>query len=325
MANRFHKLKQRQQIIRTIREDLYSQDFIEVETPLIVKKTTPDAYIDSILLENGYLITSTEYQVKRLIAAGLKDAFTLTKNFRANDRGRYHSIEFTMLEWGSALKSMQDIENDAVRFIRKAFHVLYPNQNSLYFNGHEINFIDGDWERITVRDAFKTYLGIDQLGDFSLINLCSASKKAGISLPSDFQTDQSLAISYLLDQLQAHLGRQKPVFLYDWPSYLTSSAPICPHDPYVAERSELYIAGIEIANGFPFLTDSKKQKILFQEQIEKRKALGKPHVSLDEKYIEALAGLPQGAGMALGIDRLVMILTESTCLSDVQAFDWDEL
>lgn len=325
ISYRFPKLQQRQQTIFAIREDLYNQDFIEVETPLIVAKTTPDAYIDSICVEDGYLITSTEYQIKRLIAAGLNNVFTLTKNFRANDRGRYHSVEFTMLEWGRAYKNIHTIEQDTVRFIRKAFHKLYPDRKTLYFNGNEINLIDGDWEQLTVRNAFKIYLGLDNLEDFSLIPLCLASKKAGIALPSAFQNDRSLAISFLLDRLQTHLGKQKPVFLHEWPSYLTSSAPISQNDPHVAERSELYIGGIEIANGFPFLTDPEKQKLLFEEQLEKRKQLGKPAVSLDEKYIASLKDLPEGAGMALGIDRLVMVLTEATRLSDVQAFDWDEL
>lgn len=319
------RLKQRQQILSVIREDLYAQNFIEVETPLLVKKTTPDAYIDSIAVGDGYLITSTEYQVKRLIADGLENVFTLTKNFRANDRGRFHSTEFTMLEWGSVFKTIHDIEEDTIRFIRKAFRMLYPEQATLHFNGTEINFIDEEWERLTVREAFKIHLGIDQLGDFSLKNLCEAAQKAGIALPIDFQEDRSLAISYLLDLLQSHLGKQKPTFLHEWPSYLTSSAPISSKDPHIAERSELYIGGIEIANGFPFLTDPERQRTLFIEQNEKRKELGKPMVAIDEKYIASLKDLPQGAGMALGIDRLVMVLTEATRLSDVQAFDWEEL
>lgn len=325
ISSRIQRLKQRQQIIAAIREDLYDQDFIEVETPLLVKKTTPDTYIDSVSVGDYFLITSTEYQVKRLIADGLKNVFTLTKNFRANDRGRYHSAEFTMLEWGCAFETIHEIEEDAVRFIQKAFRKLYPKQETLHFNGNEINFIKGHWERLTVRDAFSSYLGLNDLGDFSLENLCTASRKAGIVLPPGFQNDRSPAISFLLDLLQSHLGKQRPVFLHEWPSFLTSSAPISPHDQHVAERSELYIGGIEIANGFPFLTDPKKQKDLFAEQLEKRKELGKPVIAIDEKYIASLKDLPQGAGMALGIDRLVMVLTEATRLSEVQAFDWDDL
>ncbi|HEV8051308.1 MAG TPA: amino acid--tRNA ligase-related protein [Parachlamydiaceae bacterium] len=319
------RLKLRHKILSSLRNYFNAQDFLEVETPILVKKTTPDTYIDSIKADEGYLITSTEYQIKRLMADGLQKVFTLTKNFRANDRGRYHSPEFTMLEWGRANESLEDIEEDAVCFIRKAFRELYPDKDTIVFNDNEINFMIGTWERLTVREAFETHLGIKNLDDFSLENLCHASKEAGIQLPIDFQSDKSLAISFLLDQLQSCLGKKTPTFLHEWPSYLTSSAPISSNDPHIAERSELYIGGIEIANGFPFLTDPLKQRILFEEQNLKRKELGKSLIEVDEKYVEALRHLPQGAGMALGVDRLVMILAQATQLSDVQAFDWDEL
>ena len=322
---KFLLLRKRQEIISTIRKDLYSQNFLEVETPLLVKHTTPDVHLDSILADNGYLITSTEYQVKRLIASGFPQVFTLTKNFRAHDKGRYHSPEFTMLEWGRAFQTLHDIEEDAVRFIQKAFRKLYPNQNYLTFNGNTIDFMTNSWERLTVRQAFEDYLGLKNLGNFSLENIRKASKEADIDLPKDYEDDLPFTISFLLDKLQTYLGKEKPTFLHEWPSFLTSSAPSNAKDPYTVERSELYIGGIEIANGFPFLRDPKIQKKLFEEQLDQRKLLGKPSVTLDDKYIEALSQLPEGAGMALGVDRLVMILTESSSLSDVQAFDWDDL
>jgi elongation factor P--(R)-beta-lysine ligase len=145
-------------------------------------------------------------------------------------------------------------------------------------------------------------------------------------LPPYFEQDRDLVISYLLEQLQASLGMKTPTFLREWPAYLTTSAPIHAEDPFVAERCELYIGGIEISNGFPFLTDATLQRDLFTQGLKLRQEMGKPQVALDEKYLEALdAGLPTGAGMALGVDRLVMVLTGATRLSDVQAFDWDEL
>lgn len=323
--SRFERLHQRQDILFTIREDLNEQDFLEVETPLLVKNTTPDTYIDSVQMGEHYLITSTEYQVKRMMAGGFKKIYTLTKNFRANDRGRFHSTEFTMLEWGRAFETLREIEEDTVRFIRKAFQKLYPKKDSLHFNGSEINFMTVPWEHITVREAFKKHLGLDNLEDFSLKILLKSSMDANISIPEDFKNDKSLVISYLLDLLQSHLGKKTPTFLNEWPTYLTSSAPINTKDERVADRSELYIGGIEIANGFPFLRDQKLQRELFEEQLQKRKELGKPLVEIDEKYIESLNDLPPGAGMALGVDRLVMVLTGAKSLADVQPFDWDEL
>jgi lysyl-tRNA synthetase class 2 len=319
------RLKQRHQIIATIRKDLYEAGFLEVETPLLVKNTTPDVYIESIQAGEGYLITSTEYQIKRLIAQGLPKIFTLCKNFRAHDRGKFHNPEFTMLEWGRATESLHEIEEDVIRFIRKAFSILYPKKNSIKFNGYQIDFMNDSWDRLTVKEAFKTYLGLENLGNFSLEKIINSAQKAGVLISAEFQNDRDLLISYLLDLLQSHLGKKKPIFLHEWPTFLTSSAPINSNDPNTTERSELYIGGVEVANGFPFLTNPQTQRILFEEQQSKRKAQGKPIIALDIKYIDSLKNLPIGAGMALGIDRLIMILTGASQLSDVITFDWNEL
>ncbi len=315
----------RQEITNAIRQDLYGEQFLEVETPLLVKGTCPDAHIDSMEVSGGYLVTSTEYQIKRLIIEGFTKLFTLTKNFRANDKGRYHSPEFTMLEWGRAHESLDTIEDDAVRFIRKAFRAITPEGNTITFNTHEIDIMGADWERLTVRDAFRIHLGLDDLKDFSLEPMLKAIKKTDITLPAGFEQDKYLTISYLFERLQQHLGIRRPTFLQKWPAYLTTSAPLSKDDPAIAERSELYIGGIEIADGFPFLTDVALQRKLFAEECSIRKNLGKPSVMLDEKYLQELEkpGLPPGAGMALGMDRLVMVLTGSRALADVQSFTWD--
>ncbi len=257
------RLRQRELITRAVREDLYGQDFLEVETPLLVKGTCPDVHIDSIRAGDGYLVTSTEYQIKRLIIGGFEKLFTLTKNFRANDRGRYHSTEFTMLEWARAFDTLHSIEEDAIRFIRKALSALYPNKNSIHLAGHDIDIMTKPWERLTVREAFRMHLGLENLEDFSLEALVKASKKADIALPANFESDKHLVMSYLFEQLNPSLGMKTPTFLQEWPAYLTSSAPIMACDPHVAERSELYIGGIEIADGFPFLTDAALQQELF--------------------------------------------------------------
>lgn len=302
-----HKhLWQRQHIISTIRQDLYDEGFLEVETPLLVKATCPDLHIDSIEADGGYLVTSTEYQIKRLIVEGFEKLFTLTKNFRANDRGRYHSSEFTMLEWARVGATLDTIENDAMRFIQKAA-------------GKKLTF-----KRLTVREAFKAYLGLEDLQDFSLEPMLQAVKRAQCEIPEGFEQDRAILISYLLDKMQASL--QEPTFLSAWPAFLTTSAPILSEDPFVADRCELYMGGIEIANGFPFLTDPKVQRRLFEEANSQRIELGKPPVRIDERFLAALdAGMPQGAGMALGMDRLVMALTGASCLADVQAFSWETL
>lgn len=333
VLSRMQKLHQRQEILREVREDLYLNHFLEVETPLVVKGTCPDTHIETIQTQpacegdsQGYLVTSTEYQIKRMIVGGFEKVFTLTRNFRANDRGRYHSTEFTMLEWARAFGKLDEIEEDAIRFIRRAFQKIYPAGSSLVYGNSKIEFIDKPWERLTVREGFRKHLGIKNVADFSLTALLKGAEQANIAIPENFKTDPHLVLSFLLDRLQPFLGHQTPTFLREWPAFMTTSAQVSTDDPFVAERSELYIAGIEIADGFPFLRDPNDQRTFFNREVLRRKEEGKVSVVLDEKYIEALEeGIPPGAGMALGVDRLVMILTQSEALAEVQAFSWEEL
>jgi len=342
--SRMKRLYQRQEILGAIRTDLYSQGFLEVETPLWVKGTCPDVHIDSVNVEgakdSGYLVSSTEYQIKRLMVGGFEKVFTLTKNFRAGDRGKFHSSEFTMLEWARAYGSLDqpglerrslpvldEIEDDAERFIQGAFLKLYPNvPEALRFGGCEIDLLGKRWERLTVREALEKHLGLKNLGDFSMDALCRSCREADLELPSSILQDQHWVVSYLLDQLQPHLGKKVPTFLREWPAFMTSSAQLSEKDPYVAERSELYIAGIEISDGFPFLRDPVLQREWFARENHRRQSEGKSPVVLDELYLQALEeGIPEGAGMALGVDRLVMVLTGASSLGEVQAFGWEEI
>ncbi len=323
---RMSRLRQRQEILSCIREDLYGEGFLEVETPLLVKGTCPDTHIQSILAEEGCLVTSTEYQIKRLMVGGFEKVFTLTKNFRAHDRGQFHSSEFTMLEWARAFETLDDIEKDLTRFIRKAFQRLYPNVSSLRVKDAKIEILNEPWESLTVSESFHRYLGLEGIREFSLPELLEGSEKVGLSLPTQYKNDLHGLLSYLLDRVQSHLGKRVPTFLKEWPSFMTSSGEVTPKSSWVSERTELYINGIEIADGFPFLTNAKLQAQFFSREIQKRKQEGKTTVPIDFAYLKALEqGIPPGAGMALGIDRLVMILTGAQKLTDVQAFSWDEL
>ncbi len=324
--SRMSKLWQRQKMTSEIRNDLYQHEFLEAETPLVVRGACPDSHIESMVVQGfGYLITSSEYQIKRMMTGGFEKVFTLTKNFRAKDEGRFHSQEFTMLEWARGFGSIKEIEDDAVRFIRKAFQALHPGESTLTVLGHSIDFMNHPWEKITVRGAFEKYLGMRDLENFSLNSLLMSANKSGIALPSNFIHDQDLVLSFLLDRLQPYLGMNTPTFLIDWPAFMTSSTAVHATDATVAERSELYIAGIEIADGFPFLQDAKLQRKFFQRELNRRRDHEQEVVAIDELYIETLEqGIPPGAGMALGIDRLAMVLTQSDSLAEVQAFSWSE-
>lgn len=325
--SRIKLLWRRQQIIRAIRDYLYEEGFLEVQTPLLLRGTCPDLHLDSIRVEGeqGYLCTSTEYQLKRMIVGGFERIFTLTQNFRAADRGDRHNPEFTMLEWARAGAELAQIEEDAERFIQRAFQRLYPHKETLVCDGGELRIL-GPWRRLSVREAFGQLLGLDVAKDFSLESMRAEVRRVALPVPGSFQQDAPLLFSYLIDRLQPRLGREVPVFLRDWPALLTPSALRKAEGPWLAERSELFAGGLELADGFPSLRDAALQERLFRQQLELRQQEGKDSVRLDERYLEALRqGIPPGAGMALGIDRLVMLLTGERRITDVMAFGWEEV
>jgi lysyl-tRNA synthetase class 2 len=322
--SRLELLRDRQEILREIRDDLYAQEFLEVQTPLLVPTSCPDLHIDSIPAQGGYLVTSTEYQLKRLIVGGVDKLFSLTQNFRAGDLGPRHNPEFTMLEWARAFAPLAAIEEDVERFTRRAFLRLHKNRSELSYRGASIDMTK-PWERLTVREAFERYLGVVVASDFSLTSLARGAERAGLEVPEFLAQDAHSFTTYLLELVQPHLGQRVPLFLHEWPAFMTSSAELQTGNPALAERSELFIGGLEIADGFPSLRDVKTQEALFARELSRRAACGKPAIPIDTKYLEALRqGIPPGAGMALGIDRLVMVLTEQDDIRDVLAFAWDE-
>jgi lysyl-tRNA synthetase class 2 len=326
-SRRAENLRRRQEIIRAIREDLYEHGFLEFETPLLVPGTTPDAHLASVETTDGqYLVTSTEYQLKRLVTGGFDRVFTLTKNFRAGDRGRFHSPEFTMLEWARAWETLAVIEDDAERFIRRAFRTVGDSAATITINGHEVAIGGERWERVTLREALGRYLGVRVDETFSLISMVRGADEARLQVPAGFRTDAHLVISVLLDELQRHLGFPRPTFLRAWPAFMTSSAELSAENPAIAERSELYIGGIEVSDGFPFLRDPVLQRESFARESRRREELGMRSVRVDERYLAAVdQGLPPGAGMALGVDRLAMALVGASEIADVLPFSVEEL
>jgi lysyl-tRNA synthetase class 2 len=164
---------------------------------------------------------------------------------------------------------------------------------------------------------------MDLRGDLGLSSMREAAARAGVAVPPAMLTDAAATFTWLLDAVQPQLGRARPTFLVDWPAHLTTSAP---ESGGVATRSELFIAGVEIADGFPFLCDAGAQRAAFLEANARRRASGKAPVDIDEAFLAALEeGLPPGAGMAMGVDRLLMVLLQATSIRDVLAFAADEL
>lgn len=331
-----NRLIQRQNIVRAVRAALDSRGYLEVPASLLIRGTNPDAFLTSFEVTadekfQGYLATSTEFQLLRLNAAGYERVYTLTSNFRFGDLDRTHNPEFTMLEW-EALGGMKQIEKDAEEIIKAAVRAAMSEVNSIEYRGHDVQIFGRAWERLTVREALKKYSGLEIAENFSLASMVEGAKKSGLKVPTEFLNNRGLLFSFLIDSIQEKLGVEVPTWVTEWPIFQTSMAEPMKNNPEAADRSELYIAGLEIANGFATVSDIEKQKALFAAQQEARVAEGKEEVVVDEKYLNDLAVMNKvsdrtlyASGMAMGIDRLVMVLTGASKISEVVMFGWDEL
>lgn len=320
--SRMDVLNKRHIIRKAAREYLDHAGFIEIDCPLLVRGTTPDTSVESFEVGDHYLVTSTEYQMKRLAVGGFKKIYSLTQNFRPGDLSTYRNPEFTMLEWGRVGKSMEQIEKDAEGIVINAAKQLGLG-NTITYQGHKID-IRAPWDRLSVAQAVQKVTGVS-IDDFSLSSYRKAVEASGIDVRPQWKDDYDFLFSILMDYVQTRLGFEKPVFLCDWPMFQTTSAK-GKDDGKTAERSELFIAGVELSDGFAGLADADLQMMLFEAALEKRKASGQAIVELDNKYIEAMRSASVfGAGMAMGFDRLVMVLTDQPHIKNVITLNWDEL
>jgi len=290
----------RSNIIQLIRSYFIENGYIEVETPIRIQEPTPEAFIDSILSENFYLHTSPELSMKKLIASGFTKIFQICKCFRANERSEIHLSEFTLLEWYRCNASYMDLMDECERLITYiATNIALSN--TFDYQGHSIS-LNFPWKRITVSKAFDMY--------------------ATVSLRVAMEKDQFDEV--MVYEIEPALGKQ-PVFLYDYPKERAALAQLKPDNKNFAERFELYIAGYELANAFSELTDSDEQRKRFLMEIDERKSFGKPTYPIPESFLKSIKYLPETGGIALGIDRLIMIFADVARIDDVVAFTSEEL
>jgi elongation factor P--beta-lysine ligase len=321
--SRIEILRQRHIIRKAVRAYLDWEGYTEIDAPLIVSGTTPDPAVESFALEDGrYLASSTEYQMKRLAMSGIDRLYSLTQNFRAGDAvGAFRNPEFTMVEFGRVGIGMGPIEMDVEGFVTAAMRAL-GLETMLTYQGRQID-MRTPWERLSVKDAIARATGV-AFEAFDLENCRRAVTALGLDLRADWVDDLTFLFSLIMDTIQPRLGELRPVFVREWPLYETTSAKS--EDGIHADRSELFIAGIELADGFAALADADIQTYLFAEALARRAANGQQPVELDQKYLTAMRDDPPfGAGMALGFDRLVMLLTDQPHIRNVLAFHWDEL
>ena len=296
LARKSQTLHARAKLIQSIRLFFIHHGFLEVETPLRIPSPTPEEHIEAIPSDDWFLQTSPELCMKRLLAAGYQRIFQISKCFRTAERGNKHLPEFTMLEWYVAQFDYHQLMDQCQALLIAALKDMGHNQDIIWQN-NKIN-LTLPWERITVADAFLKY--------------------APVALEEALVQDNFDEI--LIEYIEPRLGIDHPTFIYDYPEKLASLAKIKMNDPTVAERFELYIGGLELANGFSELTDADEQRRRFEDALKTRAAKNWTPYSMPEKFLQALPTMPQSSGIALGIDRLVMILADTDKIDDVVAF-----
>jgi lysyl-tRNA synthetase class 2 len=291
----------RSRVIRAIRRFFEARAYLEVETPQRLPTQAPEAHIDPQPSGGWFLQTSPELLMKRLLAAGYPRLFQVCRCHRRGERGRRHLPEFTLLEWYRAGADYLDLmgeTEDLIRFVAGTVGL----GDDLVYQGLALDLRPA-WPRLAVAAAFERH------GSLPMAEALAAGR-----------FDEVMGL-----EIEPRLGQPRPQFLYDYPAAQGALARLRSDTPWVAERFELYIAGLELCNGFGELTDPIQQRQRFEAEMAVRRAAGKTVGPMPEKFLAALAMMPAAAGNALGVDRLVMLLTDRARIDEVVAFTPEEL
>lgn len=301
LAARSDALRLRSRIMQAVRRFFLDRDFVEVETPLRIPAPAPELHIDAVAAGTWFLQTSPELCMKRLLAAGYPRIFQICKCFRAEERGGRHLPEFTMLEWYRTGADYRNLMDDCEALLGAVAREIGLG-GALCWQGRKIG-LDAPYERLSVREAFARYA------------------KTGVA--EAIQTDRFDEL--LCCEIEPHLGIAVPTFLYDYPVEQGALARVKEGDPEIAERFELYVAGLELANAFSELIDAAEQRRRFEEASRDRRRCGKTVYPMPERFLQALPRMAPSAGIALGLDRLVMLYADRPGIDDVVAFTPESL
>jgi lysyl-tRNA synthetase class 2 len=291
----------RMRIIQAVRRFFNERDYLEVETPIRIPAPVPEAHIDVEASGNWYLQTSPEVCMKRLLAAGYPRMFQICKCFRQRERGNKHLPEFTILEWYCANSGYKDMMDQCEKMIRSVSQEV-GGADSLVYQAKTID-LRPPWPRMTVKQAFETF--------------------SPIPIEEAIRSDRFEEI--MVGDIEPNLGHPKPLFLCDYPAAMCSLSRLKPEDLSVAERFELYIAGLELCNAFTELNDPVEQRVRFHRDQQHRMTVGKKVYPMPEKFLESLSGMPESSGNALGIDRFVMLFANAATIDEVVTFTPEEL
>jgi len=301
-------LRRRAAIMATIRRIFERRSYLEVETATLVPSPGLDLHLDAFQVGQpanapSYLITSPEYQMKRLLCGGLPRIFQIARCYRRGELGGRHNPEFTMLEWYRTFADIDSMMDETEQLVRSVLDAHGTVGESIPLLGASCDW-SAPFLRITVSEAFARFAGVEH---DDMLRLATG--------------DEERFFRILVTRVEPALAKLgKPAFLRDYPATQASLARLKPSDPSLCERFELYVGDLELCNGFGELTDAVEQRARLQRDQRERRARGKPDYPIDERFIAALSeGMPPCAGNALGIDRLVALCCGASSIADVLA------
>ena len=307
LSDRFPLLLRRQRLAAATRAFFTARGYTEVETPYAVPAPGEEVHLRAVPAgAKNWLHTSPEFAMKKLLAGGAGPIFQLARVWRDEPWSDTHAPEFTMLEWYRLEADMDALMAETFALLRAT---LPPDVTCRGITTR----LDKP-EFLTVAEAFTRYVGADVLATAD--DAPALAAQAGAIL-RDGEDWEDLFFRLLLERIEPHLGRDRATFLTHWPAAQAALARRCPADPRVAERFELYVCGLELANAFVELTDPAEQRSRFLADRARRHAAFGPDWEMDEDFLSAVAALPACSGIALGFDRLAMLATGAPRISDV--------
>lgn len=323
-------LHQRTAILRAMRRFFEAQDFVEVDTPVLLTAPAPEPTIEApkVVLrhhertEVRYLQTSPELPMKRLLAQGLARIFQLAPAFRDGDHSALHRPEFRILEWYRSDADTNALMDDCEGLLRACARAV-SNSLVVHFASRAVD-LGAPFRRIGMDEAFRAYAGFSILEALDRATLAKRLTDLDVHYGADDSWDDLFHRVFLSRIEPALLADGQPLFLTDYPAPLAALARTRATDARVAERFELYVGGVELANAFGELTDPVEQRRRFERDRALRRNIGLADYPLDERFLASLAHLPPTAGIAMGFDRLVMVLTNRPEIDDVAFVPWDE-
>lgn len=327
------KFLQREKIIDGIRGFFKEREFNEVDTPQMVRLPGMEPYLDVFKTqfvdikgreEDMFLITSPEYALKKLLVGGYEKVFQICKSFRNKETdSNLHNPEFTLLEWYRAYAGYEEIMKDTEELV-ESLAMRKNGKAKIIYQGREID-VSTPWPRKRVKDLFKEYANIDYPVFEDTKKLIAVARDKGYKVLDSNLYDGAFFMIFM-NEIEPKLGLEKPVIVYEYPVSMAALSKRCEGDKKYAERFEAYVAGVELCNAFTELNDPVEQKKRLEQEREERKKLNKIDYPFDQSFIGALEfGMPPAGGNALGVDRLVMLLTDSADIRDVIMFPFRDL